>query len=193
MTADRAAPETLAAAARALYAEGRTPAEVFAAIYDAPLPDEAALVLRDFVSEDHPLPVSWRTQPWALLLPPEYGPAPLPPDERAELAQLYRHDPGLILLGSSDDRTPTRLAYHVAELRAGRTTVLAATGAAFAPRDPSLLAALRAELTAAHQLALRAAQAGAYSAMTELYDLRDRLAHLATLEAELSRRPDRRT
>lgn len=187
---DRGAPETLAAAARALYAEDRTPLEVFEALYGAALPDEAALVLRDLVSEDHAL--TWRTHPWALLLPPEYQPAAQSASERDEDARLYRSAPALVLLGSSEDRT---LAYSVDELRAGRTTIFAAPSldAAFAPHAPSLLAALRGELAAAHQRALRAAQAGEYAAMTELYELRDRLAHLAALEAELSPRPDRRT
>jgi hypothetical protein len=135
----RADPMSLIPAAAAMYEAGRTRREVLEAIYGVDFPSETVPILRDFVSGDKPLAVSWRIQPWELMVRPEdrdpdMDLGPLQCDEEA---RVYAEAPNVVLLArfgyDGVELGSSLIGYDLDELRAGRSTVV---GLKSVPRLP---------------------------------------------------------
>jgi hypothetical protein len=134
-------PRTLVPAARALYERGLTRSQVLEAIYGVDLPPEAALFLRDFVSEEMTLQALWSTHPWELMIPlEEGGPAfEIGPIESAEEALAFAQAPHVIVLGcinySGAPFGDSIFGYDIDELHAGRSTVVGLRGMIHIPKS----------------------------------------------------------
>lgn len=196
----RTAPQTLVPAARALYEQGHTCDEVLRAIYGVALPREASLFLRDFVDGGKPLSADWRLLPWELMRPLDRG-GPrhqLPSDAAASEARLYARSPDILLLGKTGHGAVRHggslIAYDLAELRAGRSTVvgleqvprLPRSGAQFTVFGPSLLAVFHELVTTAHAQMERwvTRHVGSYT-FAEVDDIAAELEALDALQREL--------
>jgi hypothetical protein len=127
---DRAKPETLLAAARALYAEGKERHQVVSAVYGVDLPEEAVRLHRAQVDDGLDLTVRMLTNPWQLLEPPDEdagdrGVGPLSTRlEPAAFAQAPSMIPLLVTLYPGVAGGEALLGYDIDELRAGRTTIV---------------------------------------------------------------------
>jgi hypothetical protein len=124
---DRAQPETLLSAARQLYAEGRSRAEVIVAIYGVDLPAEALRFHAAYVAKEVTLSVQLLTNPWQLLSPPPAGATvdPISEDlEPAAFAAAPSMVPLLVTRYDALDLGEMLLGYDLDALRAGRTTIV---------------------------------------------------------------------
>jgi hypothetical protein len=124
---DRGRPETLLAAARRLYAEGKDRRAVLEAIYGVDLPEEVLRLHRAVEAGEVDLTVRMLTHPWLLVTPPpddeEVGPlsASLEP---AAFARAPSMIPLLVTVYSGVADGESLLGYDIDELRAGRPTVV---------------------------------------------------------------------
>jgi hypothetical protein len=127
---DRARPETLLAAARQLYGQGKDRRVVLEAIYGVDLPDEALRFHRAYVSAELDLTIRVLTNPWQLLEPPvddepDEGVGPLAGGlEPAAFARAPSMIPLLVTVYSGVADGESLLGYDIDELRAGRTTIV---------------------------------------------------------------------
>jgi hypothetical protein len=127
---DRARPETLLAAARQLYGEGKDRRAVLEAIYGVDLPDEALRFHRAYLADELDLTIRVLTNPWQLLAPPtddelDDGVGPLSAGlEPAAFARAPSMIPLLVTVYSGVAGGEALLGYDIDELRAGRTTIV---------------------------------------------------------------------
>jgi hypothetical protein len=130
VTADRARPATLIPAARQLYSEGKSTAEVLASIYGVHLPRELFAFHEAFVRDDEGLRASWLTHPWELMIPlAEGGPAlEIGPDAAENEAAAFAQAPHVLLLcvtGYNDaPQGGALVGYDLNEVRQGRSTIV---------------------------------------------------------------------
>ena len=193
MIASRHDPSSLVPAARALYAAGKRPHEVVAAIYGVELPREAFVFHRDYVDGDKPLRAVWKTHPWELMTArPSFQ---ISDTKAAEEARAFAQVPHVLVLGSlTFADLPlgfSTFGYDLNELAAGRSTVVAlarpgevpATDAQLLAMAPSLLDMFH-EMTRLYHASFRGLTST--HALEERSNAAEELRHLQLLKAELA-------
>jgi len=125
-----------------MYQQGRTRHQILESIYGVEFPTETVLILRDFVSGEKPLGVSWRIHPWELMVRPEDRDPEmdLGPIQCEEEIRIYAEAPNVVLVARLDyhgvDLGSSLIGYDLDELRVGRSTVIGLKGVPRLPRAP---------------------------------------------------------